>query len=65
MSVENSYLIADDFSTNGVFPKAWITGKRKMSQREAAVEAAKDGNQNKNNIINVDRKVILSMKQSS
>lgn len=27
-------------------------------------EAAKDGDQNKNNIINVDRKVILSMKQS-
>ena len=27
-------------------------------------EAAKDGDQNKNNIINVDTKVILSMKQS-
>ena len=29
-----------------------------------ATEVAKDGDQNKNNIINVDRKVILSMKQS-
>lgn len=27
MTVENSYTIADDLSTNGVFPKAWIREK--------------------------------------
>ena len=31
MTVENSYLIADDLSTNGVFPKAWIREKNSFS----------------------------------
>ena len=37
MTVENSYLIADDLSTNGVFPKAWIREKNSFS-------LLKDGN---------------------
>lgn len=31
MTVENSYQIADDLSTNGVFPKAWIREKNSFS----------------------------------
>ena len=30
MTVENSYLIADDLSTNGVFPKAWIRSEKEF-----------------------------------
>ena len=37
MTVENSYLIADDLSTNGVFPKAWIREKNSFA-------LLKDGN---------------------
>jgi hypothetical protein len=48
MTVENSHLLADDLSTNGVFPKAWIRSGKKFL-------LLKDGDKNA-----VEREILAS-----